>query len=315
MALVSMARPSASIRSLAAGYFLSRHAGDQKVLPDREPQIAVAEVARDFGKAAHLRDRQAPDRHHDTDPVQPVLLLRMNADMRGAVERRTRRHGAGHRAVEPAAEFLLEQTEEFLDAHGVEHVFQPRLGAVGAIAVIDEDAHHRVRHLAGILRQHQHTGIAGEIAVAGDAAEAELEPDAGSEAEAIVHLHRLEADVVGILQHRNGAGAVESDIELARQAVERAVVEDVEVPFARIGARVDQLLRIDACRRRAGDVADIVGAGAARAQPQILDRLDHGDRVVRPRLRGSGDWRASSHGRSRRRSARRDRQRRRTARP
>src|SRR5208282_4714729 len=117
------------------------------------------------------------------------------------------------------------------------------------------------------------TGISGEIAVAGDAAEAELEPDAGSKAEAIVHPHRLEADVVGILQHRNGAGAVESDIELARQAVERAVVEDVEVPFARIGARIDQLLRVDACRRRASDVADIVGAGAARAQPQILDRL------------------------------------------
>ena len=75
--------------------------------------------------------------------------------------------------------------------------------------------------------------------------------------------------------------AVETDIELARQAVERAVVENVEVPFARIGAGVDQFLRIDAGGRRAGDVADIVGAGAARAQTEILDRLDHGDGVLR----------------------------------
>ena len=53
------------------------------------------------------------------------------------------------------------------------------------------------------------------------------------------------------------------------------------MPFARVGPRIDQFLRIDAGRRRAGDVADIVGAGAARAQAQILDRLDHGDGVVR----------------------------------
>ena len=135
----------------------------------------------------------------------------------------------------------------------------------------------------------------------------------GSKPEAVVHLHRLEADVVGVLQHGDRAGAVEGDVEFARQAVKRAIVEDVEVPFARKGPRVDQLLRIDAGGRRAGDVADIVGAGAARAQPEILDRLDHGDRVAWPRFRGSADWRASSHGRSRRHSVRRDRPRRRTA--
>ena len=94
----------------------------------------------------------------------------------------------------------------------------------------------------------------------GDAAEHQTEPDAGLDAEAVLHLDRLEADVVGVLQHRNDAAAVEADVELARQAVERAVVEDVEVPFARIGPRVDQLLRVDAGGRRAGDVADIVGA-------------------------------------------------------
>ncbi len=68
----------------------------------------------------------------------------------------------------------------------------------------------------------------------------------GASAEAVVHLNRLEADVVGILQHGNNAGAVESDVEFARQPIKRAVVEDVEVPFARIRARVDQLLRVDA---------------------------------------------------------------------
>ena len=40
-------------------------------------------------------------------------------------------------------------------------------------------------------------------------------------------------------------------------------VEDVMVPRAGVGPRVDQLLRIDAGGRRAGDVADVVGTGAA----------------------------------------------------
>ena len=100
-------------------------------------------------------------------------------------------------------------------------------------------------------------------------------------AEAVLHLDRLEADVVGVLQHRDGAGAVEGDVELARQAVERALVEDVEVPFARVGPGVDQLLRVDAGGRRAGDVADVVGARAARAKAEVLDRFQQGDRVLR----------------------------------
>ena len=142
----------------------------------------------------------------------------MNAKMRGALERRTRRDGARHGAVEFAAELFLQQSEKFLDAHGVEHVFQARLGAVGAVAVIDEDAHHRVGHHASIFRLHQHAGVAGKVAMAGDAAEAELEPDAGFQAKAVLHLDRLETDIVGVLQHGNDAGAVEGDVELARQS-------------------------------------------------------------------------------------------------
>ncbi len=49
---------------------------------------------------------------------------------------------------------------------------------------------------------HDHAGVAREILVAGDAAERQPEPDAGLDAEAVLHLDRLEADVVGVLQHR-----------------------------------------------------------------------------------------------------------------
>ncbi len=65
-----------------------RHAGDQQVLPDREADIAVAQVVRDLREAAHLRDGDLADRKDDADPVQPRLLLRAHADMRRAIERR-----------------------------------------------------------------------------------------------------------------------------------------------------------------------------------------------------------------------------------
>ena len=91
-------------------------------------------------------------------------------------------------------------------------------------------------------------------------------------------------DVVGVFQHRDLAGAVEGDVELARQPVQRAIIEDVIVPLAGIFAGIQQLLRIDPGRRRARDVADVVGAGAARAQAEILDAFDQRHRVLRRNL-------------------------------
>jgi len=65
------------------------------------------------------------------------------------------------------------------------------------------------------------------------------EPDSGFDAETVPHLDRLKPDVVGVFEHGDFAAAVETDIELARQPIERAVVEDVEMPFAGVGPRVE----------------------------------------------------------------------------
>src|SRR6185312_9887901 len=72
----------------------------------------------------------------------------------------------------------------------------------------------------------------------------------------------------------NATAAVEGDVELARQAVERARIQDVDVPGAGVGPRVDELLRVDAGGRGAGDVADIVGPRAAGDDPEVLDGLE-----------------------------------------
>ena len=56
------------------------------------------------------------------------------------------------------------------------------------------------------------------------------------------------------------AAAIEGDVEFARQAVEFTMVEDEMMQRAGIGPRIDQFLRVDAGRRAAGDVADVIGA-------------------------------------------------------
>ena len=77
--------------------------------------------------------------------------------------RRYCRHGA----VEFVTEFLLEQAEKLLDAQGIEHIFQPRLSAVGAVAVFNEQAHHRIRNLVSVVppstrRCHKRIAVAGD---------------------------------------------------------------------------------------------------------------------------------------------------------
>ena len=201
--------------------------------------------------------------------------------MGGPIEGGTRLERVAGNAVKLAAELLLDQRQHVLQPQAVDDVFEPRLGAVGAVAMVDEHAHDGIGHLGGVRGLHHDAGLARKVPVAGDAADHQPKPNAALESETVLHRDCLEADVVGVLEHRNDAAAVEADIELARQAVERALVEDVEMPFAGVGAGVDQLLRIDARGRRACDVADVVGARAARGEPEVLDRLDHGDGVAR----------------------------------
>src|SRR5260370_1773528 len=65
---------------------LVTHARDQQVLPDRQPNITIAEILRDLCQPAHLLARHLAERQRDADPVQARLFLLDHADMRRAVE-------------------------------------------------------------------------------------------------------------------------------------------------------------------------------------------------------------------------------------
>jgi hypothetical protein len=257
-----------------------RDAGQDEVLPDREPDIAVAAFARERREPAHLVGGELADRQHHAEPVQARLRLRMPAHMREAVRRGARRDMLLRDAREGAAEPRLDGSEEALEAPGIEEVFQPRPLAVLAVPVLDEHPHHRVRDRDAVGGGAEHAGRARDVAVARDAAEDDAHPDPLLRRRAGGDAHGLEADVVRLLEHRDAAAAVEGDVELARQAVERAVVEDVEVPRAGERAGVEDLLRVDPGAGRAGHVADIVGAGAAGAEAEILQAFEEGRAVL-----------------------------------
>src|SRR5690606_41528122 len=111
--------------------------------------------------------------------MQVRLLLSMDADMRRAVEGRARRDGLRRDACERRAELFLDRREKLLEAPRVEDIFQPRLVAVGTVAVLDEDAHDGVGHRGRVFRLHHNAGVAREVAMAGDAGERERAMDAG----------------------------------------------------------------------------------------------------------------------------------------
>ena len=71
--------------------------------------------------------------------------------------------GRDRRANEFVPELCLRRGKEFVKAPGLERVFQPRFGAIAAVAVVDEHAHHRIRHPGGVADfslSHQRTAAA-----------------------------------------------------------------------------------------------------------------------------------------------------------
>jgi hypothetical protein len=149
----------------------------------------------------------------------------------------------------------------------LDQIMQTGAFAVGAVAVVDEQADDRNGGGNDLVRQEQNSAVAREDPVTGDAAEHHAEINSGRDRLVGPDGDGGEAYVVGVFQNPEPPAAVKGDIELARQAVQPAVVQDVMVEFAGERPRVDQLLRIDAGGRAARQIANVVGPGAARGSP------------------------------------------------
>src|SRR6185437_4233885 len=238
--------------------------GNEQVLPDGETNFSRAEFIGDGGNGVHLLRRQATDRHRDSDVVEIRLRLRMNANVTGAIDFVTRLAFLRAAVQEWKGQALFSFGEELVDAPEIYKVFEACLLAIGAVAVIDIDTDHGGRNGDGLLRPDQHASILRKLPMTGDSTQQDAKIDAGRHAASFADAYCLEANVVCVCQYTDGAAAVESDVEFARQFIEIARVEDVVVQAFSKRRHVDDLNWIDAGGGRGGDVADVVSAAAAR---------------------------------------------------
>ena len=196
------------------------------------------------------------------------------------------RVGRQRRAQRRTAGASLDLGEELRDAPAVEHVFEPRLLAVGPVAVVDEDADDRRRrpatHSSGLQ---QDAGVAGEVLwpVMPPSAGGSRRP--GATAEPV--RHRTALKPMSLVSSRRATRPPPSKamLNLRGRPYSSRWLQDVVVQRSRERPGVDQLLRVDAGGRAAGDVADVVGAGAARGRCRApASRISTSSGVARPDL-------------------------------
>src|SRR5512144_1793420 len=92
----------------------------------------------------------APEHH--ANPVLARLLLAMHADMGETVGPRPVLDAILGDTGKGTTQPRLDLADEFLETPDVEHIFEPRLVAIGAIAVVDEDTDDGVCDLGRLFR-------------------------------------------------------------------------------------------------------------------------------------------------------------------
>ena len=216
-----------------------------------------------------MRDRHAAHGCQHADVVFAVGLL-MDAEVAVLRLRSGWLAGVERQITQRESEFFRGFLQGLRDAPVIDEILETRLLTVRAVAVFDEHADERGGDGDGFGGSEQHSAVRGELLVAGDAAELHAEIDAGLDAFVVrSDFHGVETDVVGVRADGNAAAGIVGNVELARQAVEIAVFQDVMVHRPGVGHDVDEFRGIESRRRRRGDVADVVRAGTLGGEADV----------------------------------------------
>jgi hypothetical protein len=145
-----------------------------------------------------------------------------------------------------------------------------------------------------LLGRHEDAEVLREGFVAGGAAEFEMKINSGRDVFGAFDFDGFDADVVGVFNGTDQAAAVEGDIKFAGEIEELAVVENDLRELMAERERVVEFGGIDAGGGIAGDVADVVGAGAARMKAGALNAAENFGRVfgfdeANLKIRAGGD--------------------------
>src|SRR5258708_2908388 len=113
--------------------------------------------------------------------------------------------------------------QELLETPRIEQVFETCLFPVAPVAMLEIGSNDGGGNGNTFLGREEDAAVAGEILVAGDSAELHAKVNARLTARR-AGAYRDKANVVGVFERADRPAAVESDVELARQAVHFAVV-------------------------------------------------------------------------------------------
>src|SRR5215831_9319928 len=141
----------------------------------------------------------------------------MDADMPASVDRPAWLAPLRRRKAPWLRQILCRRGDHLFEAPALDQVFEARLFAVGAVAVIDEDVHDSGRGRDDLARLQQHAAVLRETAVAGEAAEQHAEVNAFRHRLAGPDPDRGKADIVRVFEDADSPAAVDGDVELARQ--------------------------------------------------------------------------------------------------
>lgn len=243
----------------------SRHVAEDEVLLPGEAHVAAVRLGQ-LGDGGERGSGHPPGRHRDTEVEQPLLALRMHAQMveLGARLRR-------YTVLERPAELLLDLRAHAVRAVVVHHELDARLGPRDAVAQVAlPGVGDRRECLDGLFARDEHAEIARDPRGVGH-----TPADAQREALPAV-LGRGDQGDVGDLQ-RVALRAARRDrvLVLARQVGELRVAVEVLGDLADHRRDVERLVVGQPRDGAAGDVADGVALGPRRGQAGCLDGGQH----------------------------------------
>src|SRR5262245_46878916 len=131
-------------------------------------------------------------------------------------------------------------------------MFEPRAFAIQPISVRDEHAHNRLDYFIDLYRWDDHSQVPRESLVPRRA------PKCKTEEDLLPNLNRFHSDIVGVLDRPDQSSTVERDVELPRQVVKAAVVDDYLGKFLAQWRYIEEFVWINSGRRIGGQVAYVI---------------------------------------------------------
>ncbi len=262
---VSSGRPSSARRGDGLLGRRVRDVREHEVLLTRDARL-TAEAVEELAERVQLLAGDESEVHGNPDRRQPVLLLRLDADVVGELAVEGREREVGQRIAEP----LLDLGAHAFGPDVVDHELHARLDARDAVAeVLAPRVEQRAQHGDGLVGPDEDPEVARDAGNGGEAA-----ADEHAEARLPVAEDADERDAVDLRREASVGARADCDLVLAGKVDVVRMTREEGMRFLHDGRGVEQLVVGDPGDRAAGDRAHRVAAAAEARQPGRVQLLE-----------------------------------------